>query len=257
MNYEVTFETKVYENDWRIVLRKGYLEKMIKRCNYDFKEVNLIVNNVQDKVKVGKVAEILKRQNIITEYYFVDDYESQVLNYFDLTKASFKGGYYYSISELTGIYVCSTPYLLHFSSDSFLEDNSENWIDPAIALMNNESNFIVANPVWNYNFNEAFGEVIGDQNDFYIGSGFSDQCYLIPVKVFREKIYNEYNEESERYPKYGGELFEKRIDSFMKNNNKLRLTSTRVSYIHSNFPKIQNLSLIEKLVFKLKLFNRI
>lgn len=256
MDYKVTFETKVYENDWRIVLKKGYLKKMIKRCNYHFTQVNLIINNVEDRKEVGEVAESLKRKNIITEYYFVDDYESEVLKIFDLTKDSFKGGYYYSISELTGIYLCKTPYLIHFSSDSFLEKNPENWIDPAIALMNEEPNFIVANPVWNYNFKEAFGEIIGEEDNFYIGSGFSDQCYLIPVELFQQKIYHDYNEQSERYPTYGGELFEKRVDSFMKNNNKLRLTSTRVSYIHRNFPKFKSLTFLEKLVFRLRLLNR-
>jgi hypothetical protein len=73
--------------------------------------------------------------------------------------------------------------------------------------------------------------------DFYIGFGFSDQCYLIKTSDFKKSIYNEINTNSERYPKYGGELFEKRIDSYMRNNNLYRITSKEISYIHKNFPK--------------------
>jgi hypothetical protein len=61
--------------------------------------------------------------------------------------------------------------------------------------------------------------------------------YLIRTEDFRAPIYEEINEASNRYPKYGGELFEKRIDSWMRNHSHTRASSKKYSYIHKNFPQ--------------------
>ena len=76
------------------------------------------------------------------------------------------------------------------------------------------------------------------KSNFFIGFGFSDKCYLIKIVNFKLSIYNEENTLSERYPMYGGNLFEKRIDAWMKNNNYNRITYKHGSYYNSNFPKI-------------------
>ncbi|MNY60581.1 hypothetical protein D3C86_1971540 [compost metagenome] len=76
-------------------------------------------------------------------------------------------------------------------------------------------------------------------NNFYIGFGFTDQCYLIKRDIYIGKIYNEYNIESDRYPKYGGELFEKRVDSYMRNNNLHRIIHKHKIYTHQNFTKLK------------------
>jgi|GEM_PF-4681632 len=38
-------------------------------------------------------------------------------------------------------------------------------------------------------------------------------------------------------PQYGGESFEKQVDSWMRNHNFLRLTYKHGSYIHKDFPE--------------------
>lgn len=233
----VTFETKVYENDWRYLLKGNYLEKMIKRCNYNFKEKIIFINNVKDKKKVVKYAQNKIKEGVIDAYYFVEDYSDEALKYFNIEKDSFFGGYYYSISELVSIYLCKTDYLLHFSSDSFINDSDVNWIDKSIELFTKREDIIVSNPTWNAGFEGAKKESFSEISDFYLGYGFSDQCYLIRMDVFKNKIYNEKHLESDRYPKYGGELFEKRVDSFMRNNGLYRITSKKTSYTHKNFSK--------------------
>ena len=42
---------------------------------------------------------------------------------------------------------------------------------------------------------------------------------------------------SKRYPRYGGDLFEKRVDSWMRNHAFHRLTWRHGSYEHRNFPR--------------------
>jgi len=232
----VTFETKVWEKDWRYILKGDYLDKMILRCNYPFTKKILIINNVDDRVQVSKFAEEKVNDGVIDAYYFAEDYADVVLNYFKIDKTSFDGGYYYSIAELVSIYLCDTPFLLHFSSDSLLQKNHNQWIDKAITIFSRRTDIIVANPTWDFLFHEAQQESISELDDFYVGQGFSDQCYLIRMDVFKNEIYGENNLQSDRYPQYGGRLFEKRVDSFMRNHDLFRITSKDVSYIHRNFP---------------------
>lgn len=255
-NYNVTFEIKVYENDWRYLLIGDYLDKIISRCNYKFKKKILLINNVNNIKEVTSYADIKIVNKIIDSYYVVEDFASEVLNYFKIEKESFKRGYYYSISELVGIYLCDTNYLLHLSSDSFVEESNANWIDKAINIFKMRSDIIVANPTWNFNYKEAEKESISEIGDFYFGYGFSDQCYLIRLDIFKNQIYNEIHPDSSRYPKYGGELFEKRVDSYMRNNNKYRITSKEVSYIHKNFSK-NSLNLFNTKTNNLMLNNRL
>ena len=244
----VTFETKCYENDWEFVLKTNYLDEMLQRIPCSFTHKQLIINNVSDISLVCKYAEEKVKTGVIDAYYIAEDYAKDSLSFFQIDKKSFGRGYYYSISELVGLYLSKTTYHLHFSSDAIMGRNSAiNWIESAMRLMNMYSDFVVANPLWNYRHQDAFNESIDEIEDFYIGYGFSDQCYLVKNEMFRKPIYNEHNIASSRYPIYGGELFEKRVDSYMRNHELKRITHKEVSYIHQNFPKNELLRLARKL----------
>jgi hypothetical protein len=52
----ITFETKVWEGDWRIILNTGRLERMIESCDWEFAERVLYINNVKEKPRVLKAA---------------------------------------------------------------------------------------------------------------------------------------------------------------------------------------------------------
>jgi hypothetical protein len=238
-SYEVTFETKCYENDWEFILKSKFLDRMINNCNYNFCFKHVIINNVNDSKLIKYYANKKKKEKIIDAFYFVDDYIEDALNYFDIKKESFGNGYYYSSAELVGLFVAKSKYLLHFSSDSFIPKKDESdWIAEACNIFEKEPNIVVANPTWFFQFNTAREEAGGNMaGNFYLGYGFSDQCYLVKTEDFRAKIYNFKHSISDRYPQYGGELFEKRIDSYMRVNGKKRITSNKISYIHNNFPK--------------------
>ena len=245
----VTFETKCWEGDWDFILSGNYLDEMIKRCNYKFAERILFINNVKDLLRVKRVADKKIAQNVIDAYYVVDDYAKQTLDFFQIEKDSFKQGYYYSIAELTSIYLCKTDFLLHFSSDTYLPKNKSNWIEKSLEIFSKREDVVVANPTWNFSFDGVKAESFDEIGDFYINSQFSDQCYLIKTALFKTPMYNETNPISEtRFPKYGGELFEKRVEAYMHNHNLYRITSKEISYIHRNFPKQLN----ERRIFKAK-----
>lgn len=247
----ITFETKCYENDWQFLLQTNYLDQMVERCSCPFTHKQLLINNVNNLKTVCKFADVKVANSVIDAYYIVDDYAERALKFFQIEKTSFGKGYYYSIAELVGLYLSQTTFHLHFSSDARMEPGvSGDWIVKAMELMRKNPEYVVANPTWNHKYKAAKKESIGETDDFYIGYGFSDQCYLVQTALFRQPIYNERHPDSERYPRYGGELFEKRVDSYMRNHEAKRLTSKEVSYIHRNFPKNKAMKWIRKQILK-------
>lgn len=234
----ITFETKVWENDWELMLKSSRLEKMIDRCNHAFDKKVLYINNVQDYSKVAHTADRLIQGGIIDQYVNVNDHAEEAMAFFSLSRNKLGIGYYYSIAELVSIYLTKTKYLLHFSSDSIVsDDTSSQWLSDGIETLKRNNNVKVFNLTWNREYSAAKSESEYDDALNVYGFGFSDQMYLIRSADFKKSIYEYYDPASERYPEYGGELFEKRVDSWMRQNNFLRATYKNGSYMHRNFPK--------------------
>ena len=254
--YEITFETQCYENDWEYILKTKYLDRMINNCNFNFSFRQLIINNVKNRKLVEYYAQKKIKQKKIDAYYFVDDYAEEVLNFFDIRLESFEFGLNYS-APLIGIYLAKTKYLLHFTTDAFMPvKDKNNWIQDACKIFEKDANIVAANPAWNFKFDEAMREAEGNMTgNFYLGYGFSDQCFLIRTDDFRAKIYNFTHLSSERYPKYAGESFEKRVYSYMRINNKQRITSTKASYIHKDFPRKKLQKKIILILMKINIYN--
>jgi hypothetical protein len=233
-NHAVTFETNVWEGDWAFVLNTGRLKKVIDSCRYPFAERILYINNVNDRAKVAKAAEKYLKNGILTSARFVEDLEAEALKKAGLEKGSFKGGYYYFIQNLVGVYNCATDYLLHMTGDSIITGD-ESWIDESITRMENDRSILVANP--NGDPEDVMNNLVEEEPDFYRGFGFSDQCYLIRTGDFKKPVYTDTHPASERFPVYAADSFEKRLDSYMHNHSLYRLTSKGVKYRHQNFPK--------------------
>lgn len=229
----VNFETKCYERDWQYVIESNKILKLLDNLSFSFNKRTLYINNVINITNVAKNADKLISKNIIDEYIVVDDYAKNTLEFFEISIDSFKGGYYYSISELVSIYLNNSDFIVHFSSDTDMS-NKYDWITDAINIMSINSQVSVANPSWSTNI--SFAEPLFNEDDlfFYEKGSFSDQCYLIRTNEFKNKIYNEYNILSDRYPPHGGNSFEKRVDSYLHNHNKLRITSKKSFYTSSN-----------------------
>lgn len=240
--FEITFATSCYERDWEHILKRdGYLKtKMIENHSYPFKERILIINNVLDYDRVSLEAKKKVDEGILTNFYIAKDFEKEVLDFFKLKREDFKAYnslendwvFYNSICVLTAIYLCGSKYFLYHTGDVYLE-NRVNWIDQAIDLMNKHEKFKVANLIWNDNYEEAKKEALKKKREFFISEKFSDQLFLVQKEDFRAPIYNEIREDSHHYPK--GDVFEKRVFSFMKNHGWKRMTYRNGSYIHKSF----------------------
>jgi len=227
----VTLETKCWEGDWERILKTDHLRVLAEHNGYPFASRILMINNVSDPAEVCRSAQRAVDDGRLTRFALVEDHADKALDFFGLTRDDLGRGYVYSIAELVAIYLCETEYLLHFSGDSFLPAPCE-WIPRALAMFEADHRVRVANPTWNENYQEARRESFDETSDWYIGFGFSDQCYLIRTADFRGRIYGECHPASARYPTYGEELFEKRVDSWMRNHGWVRITYRHGSYHH-------------------------
>lgn len=231
----ITFATNCWEKDWKYLLKEGYLERMLNNCDYNFDRKILCIGNVDNLGKVISAADKKIAEGLIDEYIIVEDFSEKVLSFFEIERDDFKGGYNYSISPLTALYKSETDVLLYFTGDAHIVKNNNKWIEGAMKLLLESDKYFVANPLWDNKYAEAKSESFDETEDYFIGFGFSDQCFMVRVADFRKPIYNEKHPASQRYPKYAGELFEKRIDSYMRNHNLLRATSKYTTYIHENY----------------------
>ncbi len=233
---EVTFFTNCWEGDWRYLLKTPRLQNMIENNNFKFKEKILCISNVNNPSIVKKHADYWVKKGVLTSYFMAQDYTKETLEFFGLSSEELKQSYKYTIPPLTSLYLCKTEYLLHHTGDVILPRKTD-WISPSFIELNKNNQFVVANPVWDSNYESAKSESLSEIEHFYIGFGFSDQCYLIKRDVFRRPIYQEWNDASARFPEYGMWGFERRIDSWMRNHNLYRLTYKLASYRHDTFPK--------------------
>ena len=233
---KITFETKVWEKDWELILKTSRLENLISQCNYLLDKRVLLINNVAKLSEVSKEAERLIKKGVLTEFIHVDEHAKKALEYFELSKESLGLGYYYSIAELVSIYLSDTKYLLHFSGDTTIaSETSRDWLKNGIEILENDPKIKVFNLSWDKSKKNMIEEQIFENNQYWSSIGFSDQMYLVKTEDFKGRIYNYYHPYSDRYPKHAGALFEKKIDSWLRIHDFYRATLKDGRYIHRNF----------------------
>jgi hypothetical protein len=232
----VTYATNCWEKDWYYILNDSRLKKIIDNNSYDFDYRLLIINNVkEDTVKpLLKAIDHAIKIGAFTDFYFVNDHYEEALDAISLKRSDIDIGYNYSISEWVAIHLCKTKYITYYMGDSIVDSNHD-WITPSIKLLEDNENIKVANPLWSYRHNEAMAESVYELKDFYIGHGFSDQCFLVRKEDFYADIYKEYHPDQIRYPVHAGDCFERRVYSWMRNKQVLRATYKHCSYIHKNW----------------------
>ncbi|PSL23693.1 hypothetical protein [Chitinophaga ginsengisoli] len=235
-NATVSFFTVCYEGDWERILKENRLERIIRQCNYHFFEKGLIINNVKDRSLVERYAEEAVKKGIIDVYFFSEDYSDKILSEFSIKRSSFRldfyDGYYYSIGPLTAVYNAKGKYLLYFTGDCLIETHSVPWISESIERMEADKQIFVASARGADTEPECNHHAIGEDESYIYTNGFSDQCFLVETRRLRDKIYNHYHYYTERYPIYGGDLFERRVNGYMCGNQLSRIVKKGAFYSH-------------------------
>lgn len=242
------FATTCWEKDWRLLLLDPDYLRVYQIGNHgvSFEDRLLVINNVHDLTMVKKAADRLVSQGVLTRYIVAEELAEEILSFFALNRSDFRMGadakdyvgvnpewiYYNAIGPLTAIYSGTTDYLLYHTGDVRL-DYPVRWIERSMQMMEKYEKIKVANLVWNENYKEAKEESYRKSwNFFYARQGFSDQQFLVKRSVFRQPIYGEIRADSGHFPR--GDVFEKRVFSFLKNRNFERMIFRRGSYTHEN-----------------------
>lgn len=241
----VSFATCCWERDWRTILfDPDYLSiRQIGNHCFPFAEKILVINNVSDLEAVQQAAQRKIDEGILTRYIVA---EESILSFFQLNRSDFQPGpdaihypgvnadwiYYNALAPLAAIYEAKSDYLLYLTGDVRL-DQPLNWIEKALRWMEKDPRISVANPVWNEKYKEAKKESYKSTWNFYAAKqGFSDQLFLVKQCEFRQPIYGEIRTDGSHYPR--GDVFEKRVYSYLKNRDKRRIIFRRGSYTHEN-----------------------
>ncbi len=245
----VTFATTVWEKDWRqILLDPEYLPvRQIQNHCFPFAEKLLIINNVIDLSAAKKAAARWISESVLTRFVVVAEIAEEILSFFQLKRSDFQMGldahlyedvnsdwiYYNALGPLAAIYCCESEYLLYLTGDVFLPEPID-WVGPALRKMAKNPLYKVANPTWNGQYKQAKRESYRKDGLFYAAKqGFSDQIFLVKKEEFCKAIYGEIRPDSIHFPR--GDVFEKRVFSYMKNRSWERIIFRRGSYIHENF----------------------
>jgi hypothetical protein len=240
---KVTFATCCWEKDWRhLLLEPDYLKvKQIERHAFPFDEKLLIINNVLDKEAVLAAAQKKIEEGVLTRVCLAETLVEEALSFFQLKRSDFVPNegiaadwiYYNALGPLTALYLCSTDYLLYLTGDVWLPKKVA-WIDCAVRRMERVAKYKVANLVWNENYKEVKKESYKKEWNFFVAKqGFSDQLFLVSSREFRQPIYGEIRSDSGHYPR--GDVWEKRVFSYLKNRKLERITYRRGSYLHENY----------------------
>ena len=224
-----------YEMTYEKVLSRDHVQRIVDDCRYPFRSRIIVINNVTDRHAVSELAEILKSQDIIQRYVFVEDYIDCVLGQLHLKRADFGRIACYSSALLVSVSVGAAPYVLHWDADVRLLSPCD-WITPCLRRLEQSDDALTANPLWNahyYAMDVIRREARQEDEEFLVGYGFSDQLFLARAAELRRPIYKYRHPFSLRYPlAHISPIFEQRIDSYMRRRHRLRLTYKGVSYAH-------------------------
>lgn len=239
----ITFATSCWERDWKkILLDPLYLPlHQVEMHRVSFDEKLLIINNVEDLQRARQAAFEAVEKGMIDRFEEAPSQGEKILASLGLKRGDFRPSpehpgvsadwlYYNALAPLAAIYHCKTDYLLYMTGDVFLK-RPVSWIKKAIRVMEKNRQVKVANLAWNGRYDEVRRESFRRGLFFaYSRSGFSDQMFLVRAKEFQQPIYGEIRADSHHFPR--GDVFEKRVFSYMKNRGWQRITYRWGTYTH-------------------------
>jgi hypothetical protein len=231
----VSLITNCYEASYRKVLCAEHWARAASDLRRPLNKRIAIINNVCDRPSVERIAEQLVSRGHIDEYYFVADHIDQALATVGLAAAALDRIPHYTDWALVAIHSCKTDYLIHSDADVYLLEPHD-WVTPAIRRLAEQRDALIANPLWNpdrFSLGKIRGENFAEDDNFFVGYGFSDQLFLARTADLQQPIYDYTHPMSLRYPlSHIAPIFEQRLDSYMRRAQKTRLTYKHAGYSH-------------------------
>ncbi len=202
----VAFATKTWGGDFQEFL-KGAFEKKLASAPYPFDKTFLFLNN---GIPAQAIDDLFGHAQSTV---IVKDVAQGVMDHFKVTEEMFKGGYHYSIAELTAIlYAVPCDYLCYIQGDC-LGDGSD-WVTEGIQILEDNPSVAVVSPGSDCN---TWHDPIKKRDYF-----FSDQAFLIRVGEFNQPIYKFIEPDLPEYPSHGGDSFERLVGRYLHRRRRYR-----------------------------------
>lgn len=229
----VSLYIDVWGTYFRQILSDDWISQIKNNCGCKFDECVVLVNDIPvelanecDKMLSDRIAD-----ESVSKWLVTSDLESESLSSYGLSKEDFSAVPYASIADLVAIRDCKSEHIVYFAGDCAPWGRS-NWVSEGVEILNSNKNFMIVNPTWNGFYGHSRHENHAEFPEYYLGFGFSDGCYLARTSDLAADIYKETNSVSESvYCKSHGNTFEKRVNAYMRNHGKLRVTLKNSAYI--------------------------
>lgn len=229
---DVDFYVNCFERDYRLVLAEGFMQQKTRAMCRNFARVVVTINNVQDPQDATRLALKAVERGEISTFLFVADALPKALEQCGLTLRSLGRVRHYVDFALVAVATAQAEFLVYCCAEVEMEQPMD-WITPAIEKLKSNPLLLVANPAWATDPQGADREALLSEGPYRLGYGFSDQIFLVRADRLRRPVYNYRHPAGERYPMSDiGDIFEKRVDAYMRCEGLLRLTDTRAFYRH-------------------------
>lgn len=199
---------------------------------YPFARSVVTINNVQDRKDALKLAGHAVERGEITEFLEVEKSLPEALEICGIKPRHLGKVRHYLDFALVAVVRAAPGFLLSCCAEVDLLEAAD-WITPALEKLQSAPRYLVANPAWGTHPEAVEREAISKDGDYWVGHGFSDQCFLVDAARLAQKVYGFEHASGSRYPLSGlGAVFEQRVDAYMRHAGLLRLTDPRVRYAH-------------------------
>ena len=239
----VSLFVNCFERDYRQVLAPGFMRAKANQFQFSFQRVVVTLNNVADYKTASALAQECVQRGEISEYIEVAAVLPRALKRCGLDLRDLGLVRHYIDFALVAVASADPEYILFCCAEVDLAAPFD-WVSDAITKMEADPRILVANPSWASDPCGAQREAIRRDGDHWLGLGFSDQCFLADAGRLAAPIYHYKHEAGGRYPMSEvGDIFEKRVDAYMRHHDLLRLTDSRVFYHHAgregkSYPKL-------------------
>ena len=221
-----------YERTYRDVLRPGFFSGIVAQNLRPLDEVVALINNVDDVDDARDRAESLVRDGEITSYALVSDHIDEALAGAKLSRRVLRVRPYLLDYGLVMPRVVATDWLVGWDAETRLSAPT-NWVDPAIALLDDDLRVFHVSLNWPPARPQDAGlegDVVAWVGDFALSWGFSDQLFLLRRKDLLGPIYRSFSPAAIARHAPHPYTFEFRVESFQRATGRFRATLSTVSY---------------------------
>jgi hypothetical protein len=229
---DVDFYVNCFERDYRQVLSEGFMRKKVRSMCREFARVVVTINNVKDRPDATRLGLKAVERGEISTFLFVADALPKALERCGLSLRCLGRVRHYIDFALVAVASAEAEFLLYCCAEVEMEQ-PQDWVTPAIDKLHANPLLLVANPAWASDPGGAEREALLSDGPYRVGYGFSDQIFLVRPDRLRGPVFGYRHPAGQRYPMSDvGDIFEKRVDAFMRCEGLMRLTDTRVFYRH-------------------------